>query len=29
MKYIEATDIQKKVIDIALDGKNIVGQSQT
>ncbi|MCF7835229.1 DEAD/DEAH box helicase [Candidatus Gracilibacteria bacterium] len=29
MKYIEATDIQKQVIKTALDGKNIVGQSQT
>lgn len=29
MKYTEATDIQKKVIDTALAGKNIVGQSQT
>ncbi len=29
MKYHEATDIQKQVIDIALSGKNIVWQSQT
>jgi ATP-dependent RNA helicase DeaD len=29
MKYTEATPIQKQVISAALDGKNIVGQSQT
>lgn len=29
MKYYEATDIQKQVIDIALSWKNIVWQSQT
>jgi ATP-dependent RNA helicase DeaD len=29
MKYDNATDIQAKVIKLTLDGKNIVGQSQT
>ncbi|MBU0627429.1 DEAD/DEAH box helicase [Patescibacteria group bacterium] len=29
MKYTEATDIQSKVINLTLAGKNIVGQSQT
>ncbi|MFZ2151458.1 MAG: DEAD/DEAH box helicase [Candidatus Absconditicoccaceae bacterium] len=29
MKYHEATDIQRQVIETALSGKNIVGQSQT
>jgi ATP-dependent RNA helicase DeaD len=29
MKYINATDIQVKVIKLTLEGKNIVGQSQT
>ncbi len=29
MKYLEATDIQKQVIDIALSWKNIMWQSQT
>ena len=27
--YLEATKIQEEVITLALDGKNIVGQSQT
>ncbi len=29
MKYDNATDIQAKVIKLTLEGKNIVGQSQT
>ena len=29
MKYDNATDIQAQVIKMTLDGKNIVGQSQT